>query len=349
MDTIKKVTIICWTVSALALLGLVIWFIVQTPWGNALHWETGPFQPVGTHSIPTDNITSLQVADWRAGAVIVRPHDGSEIEITEFSIRQLSDDERLRLTVENGSVIIHFAQRAMQNNMPPKTLEVLIPHELSESLAALSINATSGRVDVVDINAAELSARSSSGAVRLYNITSQNLAATTTSGSVELFNVYAEQTNLQSSSGNVLASNTQTQDINARTTSGRIELSGSFEIINVNSSSGRIEVASDTHTQNINARTTSGRHNLSGSFTNITAHSSSGNISVTSATTPESINARATSGNITVTVPSEEPISVRYSVTSGRFTSGVPVVTHSADAQFNLATTSGRISIYELR
>jgi len=313
MSTTRLITVICWAISAVALLGLVIWFIVSTPVNFMFNFETGPFESVETHHVPVDGITSLQIANWTSGAVTVTTHDGSDIQITEFARGTLQDDDKLRLTIEEGAITINFTRRtAPRSNMPSKQLEVLVPYAYADRFESLIANTTSGRINVTGVSADDFSARTTSGNIVLRDIVSENLSVMATSGAVEVFGIYSPQINLQTVSGRVVAADTQAQSLTTTTTSGRHELSGSFE--------------------NVNARSTSGR------------------VEVTSTVVPESLNARTTSGNITVTVPDNaEPISVRYSVTSGRFTSAIPVVTHSADAQFNLNVTSGRISIYELR
>jgi DUF4097 and DUF4098 domain-containing protein YvlB len=111
--------------------------------------------------------------------------------------------------------------------------------------------------------------------------------------------------------------------------------------------SGRVDTTR-TQAQRIRSETTSGRHALFGSFGEVNARSASGRIEISSDIVPESLVAHALSGRIDVTVPRDGTPTVHYSTRSGRFTTDIPIMLHGADAQFNLSTVSGRISISAL-
>jgi len=148
-------------------------------------------------------------------------------------------------------------------------------------------------------------------------------------------------------SGRVEISDVITDRLDVQTVSGRIEISNvTARTISLNTTSGRIETAR-TQALSISSRTVSGRHNIFGEFETISASSTSGRIELASTIMPDTIDARTTSGRIEVTVPmTDTPVPVRYSVTSGRFRSDIPVITNSSSPQFTLTTTSGRINIY---
>ena len=306
MNTTRIVTIICWAISAVALLGLITWFLTSNIFGT----EFGSFGLVGTHSIPADSIDSMSI-EWIAGAVNIRTHDGDEIQITEFARRGLRENEHLRLNTDNSTLAIYFTEhQIIRNNMPSKQLEVLIPYSLSENFESFNINTISGRIEISDIHANDFTAGTVSGRIELSGITSQALNASTTSGRITLSSVQAEEIYLQTVTGRIEATNTQTQSLHTNTVSGRHELSGDFGRVNTRSTSGRVEI--------------------------------------TSTIVPEHLAAHTTSGRIQVAVPNEGVVSVQYS-TSSRFSSEIPISTHGgADAQFNLSTSSGRISIFEL-
>ena len=295
LNRTKIITIVCWGISALALVGLLIWVLLG--FGGRGGWsfgfETGSFEPMGTHVISAEEVDSLFV-DWISGAVNIRAHAGDEIEITEFARRSLRDREEMVVNIDGGTLRIYFAERhTFQTNMPSKQLEILIPYALSEHFADFHVNTVSGRIEVSDIGANDVSLR-------------------TTSGRIVISGIDADEIHLQTVSGRIETRNTVTPDLQTQTTSGRHELFGDFERVNARSTSGRIEV--------------------------------------TSTTVPESLTARTTSGRIEVTVPNEDAVSVQYSMSSGRFSSEIPVLSHAgADAQFHLTTTSGRISIFALR
>lgn len=318
MKNTRIITIICWAISALALLGLAVWLIVGGLFNFGFGLDfigVGTFEPVGTHSVSADNIDSLSI-DWTSGRIYVGTHSGSEIQITEFARRDLRDREELSLNTDDGTLSIHFTERRQGisfgfNNLT-KQLEVLIPDTLGETFDRFHVNTVSGRVEVRNIQADDFNVGTVSGRIELFDITSSNLSASTTSGRIDVLNVQADEIRLHTVSGRIEAWDTQAESLRTNTTSGRHELSGSFGYVNARSTSGRIEI--------------------------------------TSAIVPESLSARTASGRISVTVPNEGAISVQYSTTSGSFTSQMPVTTHGGTAaQFNLSTTSGRIEIFELR
>lgn len=110
--------------------------------------------------------------------------------------------------------------------------------------------------------------------------------------------------------------------------------------------SGDITFEGAAEGSKFDGKTTSGRLNTSGSFDSVKAESMSGNITIMSLLMPSKITAKATSGSITLTVPDgESEISVRYSTTSGRFSSDIPAMIQSKDARFDLSTMSGDIRI----
>ena len=307
MSTTRIITVTCWAISAVALSGLIIWFLVNDVPG----FEFGSLEPVGTHSVPVDSIDSLFI-NWTSGAVNIRTHDGNEIQITEFARRGLRENEYLRLNTDGNILAIYFTEhQIIRNNMPSKQLEILIPYTLNENFESFHVNTVSGRIEISNIHANDFTANTVSGRIELSSITSKALSATTTSGRIELASVQAEEIYLQTISGRIVTIDTQAQSLHTNTVSGRHELSGGFDMVSARSTSGRIEL--------------------------------------TSTIVPEHLAAHTTSGRIEVTVPNEGTISVQHS-TSSRFSSEIPV-NHpdNADAHFNLSTSSGRISIFELR
>ena len=347
----KTITIICWAVSAIALLGLLAWFLLSNIAGFGFDFGMGTFDPVGTHSVSADNIDSVDI-DWTSGAVYIGTHHGDEIQITEFARRDLRDGEELSLRTDGGTLAIQFAERhgLRIGNTLTKRLEVLIPYTRSQDFDIFYVNTVSGRAVISDIHATDFTVRTTSGRIELNGITAQDLQATTTSGRIELRRVTAE-TSLQATttSGRVELRNIGAQTLNATTTSGRIELFATeADEISLHTGSGRIE-ARDTEARRLQTRTTSGRHELFGSFDDVNARSGSGRIEILSEIVPDRVTAQATSGRIEVTVPDEGAISVQHSTNSGRFSSDIAITSGGADAQFDLSTRSGRISIFALR
>lgn len=335
MDKTRIITTICYAVSALALLGLIIWLFLMGLFsgvGFGLNFVSGgTFSEVGSHSVSIDNIESLDV-QWISGRVYVGSHNGDEIIIREFARRDLSAGEELTMNTDNNILTIGFTEsRGLFNDNLVKQLEVLIPIALIESFDVFKVNTVSGRIDARDIGANDFAVHTTSGRIELDNIMSPYIDAFTVSGRVVLRKIESERVNVQTVSGRIEASNTIANDVHLQTTSGRIEVRNSqVDALSANAMSGRLY--------------------LSGSFHDVYARSTSGRIEVISQIIPDSLLAHASSGRIVVRVPSSDPISVEHSTTTGRFNSEIPIISHGgADAQFRLSTSSGRINIYELR
>ena len=246
MNRTRLVTVICWAISAVALSGLVLWFLLSGIFSFGFGFGVdfiglGSYEPVATHSVSADDIDSLSI-DWTSGRVTIGTHEGSEIQITELARRDLRAGEELRQSISGGTLTIEFMEqrRLTGINNFTKQLEVLIPHTLSENLERFHATTVSGRIVVSGIHAADFTAN-------------------TTSGRIELFSVQAEDIYLRTVSGRIDTTNTEAQSLRTHTTSGRHELSGSFGEVNARSTSGRIAVISTVVPESLTARTTSGR------------------------------------------------------------------------------------------
>ena len=316
MNKTKFITIACWIISTAVLVGLVAWFISgigfaggRDSWFGA-GFGLGYFEERTTQNVPVYDVDSMNI-DWTSGRVSISRHHGSDIRITEFSQRELRDGEEFRIDVIDGTIRVNFhSNPGIFRNTPSKRLEVLIPYAF-EHFDDFHVRTVSGRVNINDINALNINVSTTSGRIEASNLAAETLALNTTSGRIEIYDSNAD-------------------DMNLRTVSGRIGLT-------------------NTQAENLYSRTTSGRHYLSGTFNDITARSVSGRIEVISSIVPANLTVNTTSGRIEVMVPNEgEPISVQYSLRSGRFSSDIPVITGVNYAQFQLSSTSGRISIYRL-
>ena len=344
-------------------MGVALWYITGTvvgfgsertgrmwPFNFIGGWASlsGPYEVVGTYNVGTSGVSSVEV-DWVAGEIVLRPHDGNDIQITEFAQRELQEHERLSYGISDGTLSIWFAEHNIVSTkrMPLKRLEVLIPRGLSGSLDRLSVDSTSGAIDIDGFVADSLSADSTSGAVSVSNTTARELELDSTSGAVAVTSVHAEEIEIDTSSGSIRVSDTTALNIDLDTTSGSINVSGVFKNVHLNSTSGSVILDSATPISALDAGSTSGSLKLSGSFDSVEVSTVSGSISFRSSTVPSSLSASSTSGSVTIAVPSEGALAVEHSSVSGRFSSEIPVVMQGSDARFEISTTSGNTRIIE--
>lgn len=348
MKTIRVVTIICWIIISAIFLGLVGWFVTGTIFGIRPSWIdrnmpfrigiggteslTGTFNIVGTYTANPDGITSISV-DWISGEITMTPHDGDEIEITEFAQRTLHDNEHLSMRVSDNTLEIEFLDRRVSariGRMPPKKLEILVPRTLSENLSSLDIDSVSGRVHV-------------------YGMSITHIDISTTSGNISLSNIISSEIETNSTSGTIHISDSSSADLDIDTTSGRVDASGAFNSVSIDSTSGNVLLNNTTVQSTANIDTTSGSVELSGAFYSVNTDTSSGRVSIRSIIVPSALNVETASGTVTVTIPNEGSITVRHTSGSGRFNSDIPVTLQTRGAQFSFSTRSGNVNIVELR
>lgn len=379
MKTMKVVTVVCWVIAALALVGLAIWFLTGTVFGyRSSNWGSpfsgfsignfevlaGPFEEAGTYEIGAEDIRSLNV-DWTSGNVRVEPYDGATIKITEYAQRELKDNEKLRTNTSSGVLSIRYIEQNQRLwNMPQKRLEVLIPRGLCQSFEYVTIDAMSSDITADGVGATRFKADTASGSVSLTNITAQTLSVNTMSGTVTLSSVISDVIDIDSTSGSITVNSAQSgetvlnsmsgsvritgssaRSIVCETTSGSINVAGDFKVMDLSSMSGRVDADSSAENSVVNAETTSGSIDVSGSFDIVETDSMSGNVNIRSSIVPSSVKADTTSGSITIAIPGGETISVNHSSISGSFSSDVPVLIQGSGARFSISTMSGRTRI----
>jgi len=251
----KIITIVCWVISAIVLIGLIIWFLTGSIFGawsgrlgsnwsfgfNSDSWEnlTGPFEADGVYTVGTAGVDSIKI-DWVAGEVTLKPHSGDNIQITEYAQRVLRDNEKLAYSMDGSTLEIKFRERGSGSaRMPQKRLEVLVPVEFSQSLNTVSIDSVSGGIIITDITASSLNCKTTSGSINAsghFNYVSTN----TVSGRLTLNNSAIRST----------------ADVD--TISGDMELSGDFGIVIANTVSGNISATSTQVPASFKADTISG-------------------------------------------------------------------------------------------
>ena len=297
---------ICGIVTALVLIGLVVWVVVGSAFGgggwgrqgrtfinigNIGGFEslTGPFEETGRYSISPSGVDTIDI-DWIAGEVTVIPHGGTEIIVTEYAQRELRDNERFEVRADGNRLRISYVERGIVRNIRVvKRLQVLVPTELSESMRELSINSVSGAIVVDGITADMLETNSTSGAT---------------------------------------------------------EIRGDFQRADLTSISGAVRMENSAMNSRADVSNVSGATNISGIFDRVDISAISGSVTMRSEAIPGSTDISTVSGSVTVLLPDTgESLSINHSSVSGRLSSDIPHVATSGRAQLDISTVSGGATV----
>ncbi len=320
MNSTRIITIICWLVTALVLIGLVIWFLTGSLFGintgfkinmpvfhiGSLETLTGPFNEAGTYTVEADGVESIHV-DWVSGEVRITPYDGSDIKITEYAQRELNDNEKLACGMDGDTLKIKYVSTPVTFSMLTKKVEVLVPESLAGELDQLKVESTSAELEI-------------------NGFTVKTLTIDETSGTSDISNIRADSVSVDSVSGEINISALQTTKLTIGEVSGDIMLS---------------DVSADT----VITDSTSGTQQLGGTFRSLDLDSVSGDITIISAINPDNIRCDTTSGSIRLTIPGKDDLAVSYSTVSGDFTSEVPVITGGGSSDYHFSTVSGDMKI----
>jgi len=305
-------------VTALILIGLVIWLVSGSLFGlkSGFHISnpfssisidnlTGPYNAVGTYTVPADGIDSIDVS-WVAGEVTITPYSGDVIKLTEYARRDLKDNEKLVFDTSGGKLEVKYVAPSLRINMATKKLEMLVPEALAKKLSQLNVNATSA-------------------ALKISGFEVKSFDVHETSGDSDISGIKTDSADIHSVSGTINITGLTAAELTLGSTSGELNLSG---------------VTADA----VTADTVSGAQLFSGTFKDVDAGSVSGEISVISTVNPDKIDCGTVSGGITVTIPGGTDLTVSYKTTSGRFTSDLPVKTGDS-ANYTFSSVSGSIHL----
>jgi len=307
MKAMKIVTMICWMITAVALTGILVFFLTGTVFGfssdkwdfgnsfgiNLSGWTenlTGPFEVDDEYFVKAENIQSLRI-NWVSGNVSVNSYNGDSILITELAQRELSDKEKLSFNVSGDTLTINFRERGSNSfrSMPRKQLEVYIPQHLTGKLDKLTIDTVSGDVSIDD-----------------------SFYATT---------------------------------LKCESVSGEIKAKGFYDSVNLESVSGSIFHWNSNDYGDVTANTVSGTIELHGAFRNVKVETVSGRMTVSSVVVPSSFKSDSVSGSLTIRLPAGSSISVNHSAVSGKLSSDLPTLMEGRGAVFTISSVSGSTKI----
>lgn len=232
------VRIILWTLTALILLGILLWGLGVGPFtnlklwdgisfGNWVRYEDSPDYLTGGASISAQDIRALEI-NWVSGSITLTVTDGDQISFRENS--GLSEDDQLRYRVKDGQLIIQYCQSKQfwffgsNSHTPPKNLTIEIPRSLAEQLSMLELDTVGARIEGSGLTARTCEIDSISGPVSLQDCSFRDLEMDTISGTLQ-FSGNADNVELDSMSGSLeLYLDRVPQGLEADTVSGDVQL-----------------------------------------------------------------------------------------------------------------------------
>jgi len=283
---------------------------VEVP-GGSKNWKNA-YSPDGRYTV-SESVSGIDV-DWLAGKVIVKPYSGKDITFTETGEKEITEELGLGWGIKDGVLNIQYLKKnlAIGSRDPIKTLEVLVPQELAETMRVLDVDAASGDIHISDMKANELNADAASGDVHLTNVTARDLDVDTASGNAFLTGVTVDGT------------------LSIDTASGDAEVSGSAGKADIDTASGSVR-ASALSARELGVETASGDVSVSGSFDKLDIDTASGIVYAELEKLPGEVEIDTASGSVTLLVPDSGGFTLDYDSGSGDLDCAVPVMMRGSE------------------
>lgn len=320
MKTSKIVGIICWSLVAVLLAGVLITTLLGgNIMGNSFKlfsFSTTSYENLTTAEkveIHTADINNLDI-DWSAGYVNVVPYDGTDIVLEEKSSRPLNDNEKMTYKTEGNTLSVQY--KAINNfwsffsfDINVKSLDVKIPVKFMNNLENLKISSASADILTDNINAKTMDISTASGNLSISQCTVNIGKASTVSGNLTTADYKADV------------------DMNISTTSGNINMNGNNQskqaIVNTTSGNARVNITGDT----IICSSVSGTTTVTGAVSNATLESVSGELTLnTLEICPKEIKMNTTSGDMDISLEKATGFTATFESVSGGFNSSYATI-----------------------
>ncbi len=257
---------------------------------------------------------------WIRGNVELRPTEGGEIRITEYSRMPLEEGGKTVVTREDGELSIAWGKEKMRQGVPySKHLLVELPENCFHGLEELEIKSIAGNI-------------------RLQGFSAENITLSQVSGRIEVSELHAEELKLSAVSGQITARDLQAEDLDISGVSGEVGITG-------------------FHAEDANLRIVTGSLNAFGDCDELSLDSVSGLASVTLNRLPEEANVHTVSGRSVLYLPdSEDGFTVNYHAKFGAFHCDFPLTGElnaksgegaygDGDAEIDMNAISGAVEL----
>jgi len=272
MSKSKKISVVCYSISTAAILAIAVFAVLifsgrisgfeyiangisfgfySSNGVNIKRFEnlTGDYKQVGSYTVGAEDLKSLDV-DWVAGDIEIISGEGSEIILTEYVQREITDDEQVGYRTENGYLKVRYTQAFFGaegnrtiDSMPCKKLVIQIPQSMSQDMDDIMVDNTDGDVNLSGFSGNTCTVDSTSGDIVTEDLTFLGYTASSTSGNVSGTNINSDGLSVEVYSGSIALENVTGKQMYADSSSGDIQLNNvEAETISVSSYSGGISV-----------------------------------------------------------------------------------------------------------
>lgn len=264
MKTNAKARIILWSVVALVLTGVLVWFLLPhggyrgsdkkngfgggTQSGSdenapaaaaaTVTWDgSQPATDGSTHK--ADGVTGLKI-DWICGSVQIEAVDGDEVEFWDDYSSTGSGEYAMDWGFDGSTLEISYCKDVpFAVTLPEKTLSVRVPEQLLQTIEIETVSAS----------------------VSVGVMTLDSLKIDSISGSQSLNTVHADSIELSTTSGSISGDALSARELDAESISGSIEFSGTFTDAEFDTTSGSVRASFGQAPEKLDA------DSISGSFT----------------------------------------------------------------------------------
>ncbi|MEG1547602.1 MAG: DUF4097 family beta strand repeat-containing protein [Clostridia bacterium] len=257
MNASLIIKIVCWSIVALVLIGVLIsglfGFSIGRLWPSRFspspdndYEYSGP-DASGAYSVPAAGINDISIG-WINGNVTITAYDGDDITFAETSPNQALDPKfKLHYRISGSKLIIEYwdedAKLIRLPNKLTKNLELNIPASIAKSLVSLEVEGISAHVTASAISCTEIDLSTISGTIELTIVSANELSVSSTSGELNIAECTCDKLDAESISGHINFAGTANM-INSETVSGRADymLSSCPASISADTVSGSVNI-----------------------------------------------------------------------------------------------------------
>ncbi len=286
----------------------------------------------------SETVENIEI-DWLSGSVTVTPHSLDTVSFSEECSKVLKDNLKLHYWLNDATLHIKFCRSGHWNlNDLKKELTVFVPEDIK--LSDLEIDTVSAEISLDSLQSDHADIESTSGNIRLTDFT------------------VTEATEISSVSADISLDKLQSDSASIETTSGSVKLADCkvTEKAEVSTVSGNLEAEFDQPLGEFEGDATSGKLQVSAPSVDLfDAETVSGAVILSSQSAPKELKIDTTSGNVDLSLPQDSSFTLKFSTTSGSFSTDLPSTKDGGrytfgqgSGRYTIATTSGDVHIKAL-